>query len=759
MEQKKDWWKKSIAVFLMTVIVAYFLSAIMRTLNLSTNLQKNVLQFNKTIDFIIHTDYQTQLIVLVFSITFMVFMITKIGGKKGYQNASDHGVHGTSRWGRVDELKKGGAISDKNTYKENNPFTTLSVEEGIILGKKPNKNELLILPQWTSVDNRNVIVAGSAGSGKTQAVVLNNIINNRKKSIVVTDPKQEIYYATHKIKEDQGFKVILMDFVDLIGTRYNPLDYIDVDDDQKAKQVALTIARNASKDDKEDHWFQKGQELLTGLIVYAKSQNDKASIAKDVKRIFYKASEDENYLLEICDDIGEDHPAYNYLRGASVAKGNERASIFSTCAKFVDVFNSPKVARLTTESDFRFEDLQKEKVIVYVKIPMKNNPYESLTATFFDQLITVLYRVADENHGELPIKTLFLLDEFANIGKINDYQGTLSTCRSLGIEFITILQDLAQLESKYGKENARTIISNHDSKLFLRTGDIETAKYFEELAGETTVRMKTSSNSQSGGVFTNGSASKSSQEQYVKRPLITKGELLNIDRNKCYLFVSGYYPLELEKAYQYKIYGDLLFKGKNNPNYDNYRTKYLRFLEKHSEQSNVDISLDNKQILESHSKNVINEQEDEQDNDVFSSRTEQIQGRKDEIKNNNQTDKDNQFTLFAKDFLMNNFDIQQLQQHVATTSENEIQGVTQSSMYDDIDIDAKETLKELFSDSEVITKDEIEEGEELTEELEIYYDVVQDPSKATEQFLNFINEADIKTSLDEDEEMLKGEFI
>src|SRR5690606_27301539 len=118
-----------------------------------------------------------------------------------------------------------------------------------------------------------------------------------------------------------------------------------------------------------------------------------------------------------------------------------------------------------------------------------------------------------------------------------------------------------------------------DTKLFLRTGDIETAKYFSGLAGETTARMKTASNSQSGGIFTNNSsASKSSQEQYVKRPLITEGELMNIKNDDCYVFIMGYYPLKLEKAWQYKIYGDFLFSKDRKPNYLKYRKRYLKFI-------------------------------------------------------------------------------------------------------------------------------------------------------------------------------------
>jgi len=106
---------------------------------------------------------------------------------------------------------------------------------------------------------------------------------------------------------------------------------------------------------------------------------------------------------------------------------------------------------------------------------------------------------------------------------------------------------------RYGPEMARSILNNHDTSLFLRTKDTKTAKYFSDLAGETTVKHKQKSSS-----YGRKDGSKSISEQYVKRPLITQGELLNMDKNTCYLFVSGSFPMKLEKAWQFNIYGDML---------------------------------------------------------------------------------------------------------------------------------------------------------------------------------------------------------
>ncbi|WP_309246410.1 VirD4-like conjugal transfer protein, CD1115 family [Cytobacillus oceanisediminis] len=566
-------------------VFSYFVSAAMRTLNQLTSFQTSMMDYEGTYQFVKTTDSQTLLVIIVGVLVLTGFVGSKMEFKsKSYQDASAFGIHGTSRWGTIGELIKSQAIAKKNKIGKMNMFKrftlrsiekSLSVEEGIVVGKVPNKNELVIIPKDTSIDNRNVLVIGASGSGKGQSYVFPNLINNHTDTMIVTDPKGEIYNATHQLKRDQGYEVFQIDFLNLNQAKYNPLDYVF--DDLDASKVSQTIARNSAKDGKEDFFFNTAKDLLTGLIIYCKEKNPNANIPFDVKGEFYKLSEDEEYLRSICREIGLHHPAYSFLKDASVADGKTRTSILSSFAQQTAIFSLQKVAKMTTGSDFNFFDFQKKKSILYVKIPMKNNPVEALTATFFDQLITVLYDIADKNHGVLPIPTFMLLDEFANLGKINDYDNTLSTCRGLGIGITTIIQDFGQLEGKYGKEVSRTIRSNHDTHLFLATKDPETAKYYSQLAGETTARMTTKSNSTPSGIFSKGSSSTSQQEQYVKKPLIPEGELTIKDKIDCYLFITNQYPIKLEKSYQFNIYGDFLFKNRK-PNYHNYRDSYMKFL-------------------------------------------------------------------------------------------------------------------------------------------------------------------------------------
>lgn len=498
-----------------------------------------------------------KMIIFVVSVG-MFILIAALTMKKpsGYKDASEHGAYGNAQFSDPDDLRDMGYIAGKKESKwsEKDPLKTLGANEGIILGKV--EDELLILHPDSSMSNRNVLVVGSSGSAKGQAFVINNILNNRSESIVVTDPKGELYELTSEIKRDQGYRVEQVDFLNLKGSRFNPLDYVT--SDFEAVKLSTAISMNSAKDVKQDFFFNTARDLLTGLIIYAKEESSHPNISKTVKGIFNNITEDENYLPELCERIGIDHPAYQYLKDAAAQSGNTRASILSSFAQQTGVFSLGSVGKLTETSDFMFHDLQTEKTIIYVKIPVKDNPVPALTATFFDQLITTLYDIGDKHHGILPIPTILLLDEFANLGKLNDFDNMLSTCRGYGIGVMTIVQDFAQLEGKYSKEISRSIINNHDTTLFLRTKDTETARYFEELAGDTTINFKTKSQSGGGGFlyilgFGSANPSKSTSEQYIKKPLVSKSTLLSMQNETAYVFVPNH-VLEIEKAYQSKLY-------------------------------------------------------------------------------------------------------------------------------------------------------------------------------------------------------------
>ncbi|QWB32023.1 VirD4-like conjugal transfer protein, CD1115 family [Exiguobacterium acetylicum] len=518
------------------------------------------------------------------------FLFTFLSTKKkknGYEDASQHGVYGNAVFSSLEELEENGFTPSRktNTKWSKDPFKTIKVPEGIILGR--DGQDLVILHNESKLDNRNVLIVGSPGSSKGQAFVIPNLLNNYSSSMVVTDPKGELYNQTADIKRDQGYKVHQVDFLNLVGSKYNPLDYVH--DDMSAKKVADSISRNSSKDGKEDFFFNTARDLLTGLILYTKSTNPKASML-DVKRVFNRISDGDlgtQRLQEIVEEIGERHAAYQYFADAVSLGGNTRASVMSSFAQQTGIFSMQKVVEFTSESGFRFEELQEQKTIIYVKIPVKDNAVAPLTATFFDQLFTVLYDIGDKHDSILPIPTICMLDEFANLGNLNNYDNILSTCRGYRLSLITIVQDFAQLEEKYSKEQRRTFANNHDTALFLRTKDSDTAEYFEKSAGDTTVKFTTKSKSSSNdwmyiiGLSNKSNASSPSEsEQYQKKPLVSQSELLNMKGDTCYVFTAGR-VLKLQKAFQSLIYSGFITATKKSSNghfayvYPDNRDKYM----------------------------------------------------------------------------------------------------------------------------------------------------------------------------------------
>ncbi|MEF3355366.1 type IV secretory system conjugative DNA transfer family protein [Paenibacillus sp. GYB006] len=586
---KKKAWKPIFVSILLSLIFSYLLMVGFYFIGPGGDITELILDPSTVIPF----SYTQENLKVIFSFTPFIILGALLYSMKTsilvpkLIDASDFGLHGTSKWGQPSDVINGKTFSKRNSY-QSDPMSAFKMEPGIILGKVPSKKELIIMPKGTNVDNRNVLVIGSSGSGKGQAYVFPNMLNHIDETIIVTDPKGEIYEATHQLKRDQGYNVYQIDFVNFSeDVGYNPLDYVE--DDEDARAVANTIASNAVDDGKRDFWSESAIAYFAAIILYIKTEYGTEATMTHVVHFTAKAGKNEEFLEQLLENLPKDHPAYDMFTLANMSAGNTRTGIMSTLAQQIGIFAMHKIAKFTAKSAFNFRDLQQQKTILYIKVRMKSNPFKQLTAIFMEQLIDTFYNIADENHSRLPIDSIFLLDEFANIGRINGYPNILATCRGLGMSLHTVIQDIGQLEDKrmYGPDMARSIINNHDTTLFLRTKDTKTAKYFSDVAGETTIKHRQRSTS-----FGEKNASKSVSEQYVKRPLITQGELLNVNPAICYLFVNGYFPLKLEKSYQFKIYGEFLFGKDRRPSYEQfYREKFLKTFGKSHKKADKEISV------------------------------------------------------------------------------------------------------------------------------------------------------------------------
>ncbi|MBO0385365.1 VirD4-like conjugal transfer protein, CD1115 family [Staphylococcus haemolyticus] len=584
--------------FSISVIISLFLTHLVNIL-LAVVLNKSVsktLDLSKFKEHLFDFIYVTNLMLDNYSLLtiFVIFVAILFGvcyllqglifDEKGYSEADEVGIHGTSKWGNPETLRDGKVLAKhkESKYKNNDLSHNLNMENGIILGKVPNKRELMIMHDNTSIDNQNVVVIGSSGAGKSQAYVIPNLINIRNKSIIVTDPKGELYELTSQLKRDQGYKTYQVDFVNFKQAKYNPLYYVETPLD--AQKIANTIISNFEKggENGSGQFFKNSAtNILSALIVYVKTEYDKdeANLEKVVE-VYDEHIQDEEHFLKWVDTIPKEHPAKDLLNSIKELTDVTRKSVTSTLSNGFSLFKLPQVKSMTSKSDFNFEDFIEEKAILYVKLSMEDDTFAPLTSVFFSQMLNIYYQIAQESSdNKLKRKMIFMLDEFANIGKLDNYSKVLATCRSLGLSMHTIIQNKAQLEkrSMYGKDEATDILGNHDTTVLLRADkkDTNTTKWISDTLGDTTIAQKKNDMTKS-----KGGISKQLGDNFIKRPLMTPAEIGSLTKKECIVLISGHDPLFLDKAFQAEVYPNLITKKveengetKFKYNYDNKRTE------------------------------------------------------------------------------------------------------------------------------------------------------------------------------------------
>lgn len=442
--------------------------------------------------------------------------------------------------------------------------------DGLVLGKFPN-GKVVIQHETSKISNRNIFVVGGPGSFKTQSFVLPNVINNRSTSIVVTDPKGEIYELTNEIKKAQGYKTIVINFKDfLLSSRYNPLLYIRKSNDTNKIANVIVSAKNDPK--RKDFWFNAQLSLLNSLIKYAYFEYEPS--ARTIEGILDFLEEfDPRYneegiseLDQQFDRLPDGHEAkrsYNlgFRQAQSEARPNIVISLLTTLQDFVD----KEVSEFTSTNDFFFEELGTSKICLYVLISPLDRTWDGLVNLFFQQMFSELYYLGDKNNAKLPVPCAMFLDEFVNLGYFPTYEQFLATCRGYRIAVSTLIQSIPQMQELYGDKKAKAIIGNHAIKICLGGVEETTAEYFSRQVNDTTIKVYTggTSESKASAKANNRSGSKSESYSYQKRRLITEGEIINLQQEengrKSIVLIDGK-PYMLRKTPQFELYGDMLKK-------------------------------------------------------------------------------------------------------------------------------------------------------------------------------------------------------
>lgn len=481
----------------------------------------------------------------------------------------------------------------------------LAESDGLILGKFQS-GKVVIQPEDSKISNRNIFVVGGPGSFKTQSYVLPNVVNNRSTSIVVTDPKGEIYELTNEIKKAQGFKTVVINFKDfLLSSRYNPLLYIRKSNDTNKIANVIVSAKNDPK--RKDFWFNAQLSLLNTLIKYVYFEYEPS--ARTIEGILDFLEEfDPRYNEEGVSELDEQferlpdgHEAkrsyyLGFRQAQSEARPNIVISLLTTLQDFVD----KEVSEFTSTNDFFFEELGTSKICLYVLISPLDRTWDGLVNLFFQQMFTELYFLGDKHNAKLPVPLVMLLDEFVNLGYFPTYENFLATCRGYRISVSTILQSLPQGFELYGDKKFKAIIGNHAIKICLGGVEETTAEYFSRQVNDTTIKVYTggTSESKTSAKTTNRSGSKSESYGYQKRRLITEGEVINLQQEengrKSIVLIDGK-PYMLRKTPQFELFGNLLKKHEiSQQDYISSQTEFaketIEELEKQHKQRKVQLA-------------------------------------------------------------------------------------------------------------------------------------------------------------------------
>ena len=389
-----------------------------------------------------------------------------------------------------------------------------------------------------------------SGSGKSASYSIPNA-HQCLGSYIFTDPKGELYDRTAGYLKKQGYDIKVLNLVrPQYSDGYNPLMHISSELDVDV--IANTIVKGQKTDSGSDpYWDDMAEMLLKALIYYLKAvrppeEQSLASCSELVRTANNNGG--DNLLTNLMNQLPIDHPARMYYKNIEMLPEKTFGSVLGTLQSKLGKFDSREIAEVTSTDTIDFTSIGKTKTVVFVISSDTHTAYDFLLTIFFSQMIQQLYDFADLNGGALPVPTYFILDEFANIGHIPDFDKKISTSRSRKISFSVILQNLDQLEAVY-KEAHETIMGNCDTHLFLGSNSQKTVEYFSKALGEKTISRDSVSVNKDREDWKQG---KSESDQIMGRALLTPDELRRLDNDVCIIYEKGIKPIKANKYYYFK---------------------------------------------------------------------------------------------------------------------------------------------------------------------------------------------------------------
>ncbi|WP_234121503.1 VirD4-like conjugal transfer protein, CD1115 family [Clostridium hydrogenum] len=499
---------------------------------------------------------------IIFVILLFILKSMEFGNRqKGINYLKEDGTQGTANWMTKDEIKK---------------VISVGSEKGLVFGSVNDigKDRMVTLPGDTFF-NKNIAVFGASGSMKSRSFVRPNVmqISEMGQSMILTDPKGELFESMAQFLIDAGYNVKALNLVNMINSdRWNPLN--EITDDISAQSFAETVMANTkTSGSKVDEFWEKTEtNLLKALVLYVVLENPKEK--RNLKEVYSMLSlKDAETIDGIFRTLPPTHSAKMPYNIYSQASEKVRTGVVIGLGSKLQVFQNKLVQELTSVSDIDLTLPKKEKCAYFCITSDMESTFDFIAGLFFSFLFIKLTKYADYAAKEGQKEVYFILDEFPNIGAIPDFTKKISTMRSRGISSCVIFQNIAQLKNRYPNEGWSEIIGNCDSRLFLGATDYETVEFVSKLLGTATVQT-VSIRKKAGlqGIFDFGDISKSTQ----KRMLMNPDEILRLSNEQEILILRGQKPIILQKMdyTKHRLYRNIRFMKVNE--YKPLWTKYFK---------------------------------------------------------------------------------------------------------------------------------------------------------------------------------------
>lgn len=497
-------------------------------------------------------------VVVAVLIKFIVY--TKGKNAKKFRQGKEYG---SARWG---------------TKKDIEPYMDEKFQNNILLTQteRLTMNGRPANPKYAR--NKNVLVIGGSGSGKTRFYVKPNLMQMHS-SYCVTDPKGTIVIECGKMLEDNGYEIKILNTINFKKSmKYNPFAYIRSEKDI-LKLVQTIIANTKGEGEKagEDFWVKAEKLYYTALIGYifyeAPREEKNFATLLDMIDASEVREDDETYmnpidrLFEALEKRESTHFAVKQYKKYKLAAGKTAKSILISCGARLAPFDIQELRDLMSEDELELDTLGDRKTALFVIISDTDDTFNFVVSIMYSQLFNLLCDKADDAYGgRLPVHVRCLLDEFANIGLIPKFEKLIATIRSREISASIILQAQSQLKAIY-KDNADTIVGNCDSTLFLGGKEKTTLKELSETLGKETIDLyntsETRSNQKSFGL----------NYQKTGKELMSQDEITVMDGSKCIFQLRGVRPFlsdkfDITKHKNYKLLED--YDKKNLFDIENY---------------------------------------------------------------------------------------------------------------------------------------------------------------------------------------------